>query len=107
MVNGFTEVNLTKLDVLTGFDEVKIGVKYVLNGKEIKYMPSSLVEYSNVVVEYESMPGWKEDISKAKKFEDLPLACQTYVLRLEELMGVHIRWIGVGPGRDDVIERKL
>jgi adenylosuccinate synthase len=53
------------------------------------------------------MPGWTEDISKVTKFEDLPANCQAYVLRLEELIGVHIRWIGVGPGRKDLIERSL
>jgi len=105
MINGFTELNLTKLDVLSGFDEVKIGVEYLENGKVIPGMPASLNTYSNISMKYETMPGWKEDITKVKKFEDLPANCQAYVLRLEELIGVHIRWIGVGPGRLDVIER--
>jgi adenylosuccinate synthase len=57
------------------------------------------------VTEFETLPGWKEDISKAQKFEDLPVNCQRYVLRLEELLGIPIKWIGVGPGREDVISR--
>ena len=61
---------------------------------------------SQVAMEYETMPGWSEDISKAKKFEDLPPSCQKYVLRLEELIGVPIRWIGVGPGRSEMIDRQ-
>ncbi len=68
-------------------------------------MPADLKTYARVEVDYEIMPGWTEDISKCKKFEDLPLNCQRYVLRIEELVGKKIRWIGVGAGRDDIIER--
>lgn len=88
---GFTEINLTKLDVLSGFPEVKIGRKYMLNGQEVKGMPSSLKEYSDIKVEFEVMPGWTEDVSNIKDFKDLPVNCQAYVLRLEELIGVPIR----------------
>lgn len=89
--SGFTEINLTKLDVLSGFPEVKIGRAYTLNGQSVKGMPSSLREYSDIKVEYEVMPGWTEDVSNIKNFEDLPANCQAYVLRLEELIGVPIR----------------
>jgi len=106
MINGFTAINLTKLDVLTGFKEIKIGTKYLYHGLEIKGMPSSLKVYSEVTMEYETMPGWDEDISKVKKFEDLPVNAKNYVLRLEQLIGTPIRWIGVGAGRLDVIDRK-
>ena len=105
MINGFTQINLTKLDVLTGFSEVKIGARYIHNGEEIFSMPASLNTYSDVVVEYETMPGWTEDISKCTTFEELPLNCQRYVLRLQELLGLDIRWIGVGAGRLDMIDR--
>jgi adenylosuccinate synthase len=103
LINGFDDLNLTKLDVLTGFSEIKIGTKYKLRGQEINYMPSSLQEYAQVEVEYETMPGWAEDISKCKKFDELPENCQRYVQRLEELLGHEIKWIGVGPGRDEII----
>jgi adenylosuccinate synthase len=69
-------------------------------------MPADLKTYSRVEVDYETLPGWKEDISQCKRFEDLPINCQRYVLRIEELLGKKIRWIGVGPGRLDIIERK-
>lgn len=62
-------------------------------------------EYGEYVVEYEELPGWKENISGARKFSDLPRNCQSYVLRVEELLGIPIRWIGVGPDREDLIDR--
>jgi adenylosuccinate synthase len=105
MLNGFTSINLTKLDVLSDFDEVEIGAKYIYEGKEIRHMPASLATYSQVQVEFEKMPGWKQDISKCRKFADLPQNCQAYVNRLEQLLGLRIRWIGVGPSREDLIDR--
>ena len=68
-------------------------------------MPASLTDYSQVIVDYEEMPGWTEDISKVTKFEELPPNCQAYVLRLESLIGVPIKWIGIGAGRLDLIEK--
>ncbi|KAG6592421.1 adenylosuccinate synthetase [Phytophthora cinnamomi] len=105
MVNGFTELNLTKLDVLTGLEKVKIGVAYWYRGQKLDGMPSNLQLLEESVVQYEEMDGWSEDISKCKTFEELPVAAQKYVLRVEELLGTHIKWIGVGPDRFDVITR--
>jgi adenylosuccinate synthase len=105
MINGFTAINLTKLDVLTGLKEVKIGVAYKLNGKYLPGMPACLRTLSDAEVEYETLPGWTEDISKCKTFEELPINAQKYVLRVQELLGCPIRWIGVGPGRLDQIDR--
>ena len=105
MLNGVTHINLTKLDVLTGFPEIKIGVEYTFDGKILDGMPASLDVYSNVQVRYETMPGWNEDISNTKSFSELPPNCQAYVLRLESLLGAPIKWIGVGPGRLDMIEK--
>jgi len=68
-------------------------------------MPSSLDQYSRVEVQYETMPGWTEDISKAQRFEDLPVNCRAYVLRLEQLIGVPVRWVGVGASRTSMIDR--
>ncbi|EQC28424.1 adenylosuccinate synthetase [Saprolegnia diclina VS20] len=105
LVNGFTEINLTKLDVLTGLKEVKIGVAYWHNGKKLSGMPSNLQPLEESTVQYETLPGWSEDISKCRTFEELPVNAQKYVLRVEELLGTHIKWIGVGQDRLDVIER--
>ena len=104
-VNGFTALNLTKLDVLTGMDEIKIGVGYRYKGERIHCMPSNLQVLQDVEVEYESLPSWKEDISQCRTFDDLPLNAKKYVLRVEELIGCYVRWIGVGAGRDATIDR--
>ena len=105
LINGFTSINLTKVDVLTGMAELKIGKAYKYNGEYLSTMPANLTVLSDVEVEYETLPGWSEDISGCKAFEDLPENCQRYILRVQELLGVPIRWIGVGPNRADVIDR--
>jgi len=104
-VNGFSALNLTKLDVLTGLESVKLGVAYKHNGKYLESMPANLKVLEDVEVEYEIMPGWMEDLSSCRSFEDLPANCQAFILRVQELIGVPIRWIGVGPNRTDVIDR--
>lgn len=104
VVNGFTALNLTKLDVLTGQKEIKIGVeyKYKSTSKNVGLMPAALTDYQDVEIVYEVMPGWTEDISKCRSFQELPINCQKYISRIESLVGVPIKWIGVGPGREDI-----
>ena len=104
-INGFTHLNLTKLDVLTGLKEIKLGVKYILHGKELDHMPGSIRDFSACRVVYETFPGWDEDISRCKNFHELPANAQAYVLRIEELLGVKVRWVGTGGDRMDMIER--
>jgi len=104
-INGYTAINLTKIDVLSGFDELKIGVEYSgPDGKTIPSVPASLDTLSKVVVKYETLPGWKENISKCTKFSELPVNCQKYVRRIEELVGVPVKWIGVGAARTAMID---
>jgi adenylosuccinate synthase len=105
LINGFTSLNLTKVDVLTGLPQVKIGKAYKYHGQYVTTMPASLSVLSDVEVEYETLPGWTQDISHCTTFEELPPNCQRYILRVQELIGVPIRWIGVGPNRTDVIDR--
>jgi len=159
MLSGYDSLNITKLDVLTGLDEVKIGTfgflcvvfsilspslfhplsishvclvlvvsisiysrssqtsltfmyefvlftssgaHYTLDGKRLPegYMPAQLDDLGRIEVEYETLPGWKEDISKCRSFNDLPANAQAYLKRVEELSGVPLSWIGVGPARD-------
>ena len=104
MINGYSSINITKLDVLTGLDELKIGTSYKIGDRILSpgEMPATLEELSKVSVVYESHPGWKEDIAKCRKFEDLPKNAQNYVNRIEQLVGVPVSWIGVGAGRHDM-----
>ncbi|KAG2687035.1 hypothetical protein I3843_09G035600 [Carya illinoinensis] len=103
-INGFSSLNLTKLDVLSELPEIQLGVAYKhIDGTPIKSFPGDLHLLEQVKVEYEVLPGWKSDISSIRNYADLPLAARTYVERIEELVGVPIHYIGVGPGRDALI----
>jgi len=106
-INGYASLNITKLDVLSDLKEIKIGVSYTLDGKPLPpaRMPASLSEYSRVQVEWETMPGWQCDISKVKTYEELPAQARAYIERIEQLVGVPVSWIGVGPGREDMITK--
>jgi adenylosuccinate synthase len=105
MINGLTDVALTKLDVLSGFPKIKVGVKYLIDGKEIASMPAQVQDVARVQVEYLTLDGWEEDLSKIREYEKLPLNARKYVELIERLLEVHITWIGVGPARDAIIYR--
>ncbi|MDK2821496.1 MAG: adenylosuccinate synthase [Clostridia bacterium] len=102
-VNGLTGIALTKLDVLTGIDTLSICTAYRYKGEIINDFPADLKIFKECEPVYEEVPGWKEDISNAKSFEDLPENCRNYVKRLEELVGVPAQIIAVGPRRDQTI----
>ena len=104
-INGVTDFVLTKLDVLSGLDTVPICVAYDVAGVRHDTMPVNQSDFHHAAPIYEEHPGWWEDISSCRRFEDLPANAQSYVLRLEELIGARISAIGVGPGRDEVIVR--
>ena len=104
-VNGFTDLFLTKLDVLTGIGEIPICVAYDVDGKRFDEMPLTQTDFHHAVPIYETMPAWDEDITECRTFDELPQKAQDYVLRLEELSGAPISYIGVGPGRDQTIVR--
>ncbi|HIW96754.1 MAG TPA: adenylosuccinate synthase [Candidatus Corynebacterium gallistercoris] len=102
-VNGFTDLFLTKLDVLTGIGEIPICVAYDVDGVRHDEMPMTQTEFHHATPIYETMPAWEEDITGCTTFEELPEKAQDYVRRLEELSGCRISYIGVGPGRDQTI----
>jgi len=104
-VNGYTALALTKTDILDKLDEIKIGVNYVKDGKVIDYFPSSEKQFIGVEVEYITMPGWKTSIVDIRSFENLPENAKNYVLKIEELLGLRIKWVGVGQSRDSMIFR--
>jgi adenylosuccinate synthase len=72
LINGYNSINLTKLDILDELDEIKVGVKHTINGKTIDSLPGTLEEFKKVEIKYETLKGWKRDISKVTKAEDLP-----------------------------------
>jgi len=104
-VNGYSSINITKLDVLNTLETIKIGVAYKLDGRTLERgeMPASLERLSRVEVVYEDHPGWMTDISNCSKFSDLPDKAKTYLRRIKELMGVPVAWVGVGPDRKQMI----
>ena len=103
-VNGLTDFFLTKLDVLTGWEQIPVCVAYEIDGERVTDLPYSQTDFHHAKPVYEYLPGWTEDISKAKTFADLPKNAQDYVKALEEMSGAPISAIGVGPGRTETIE---
>ncbi|AEW95695.1 MULTISPECIES: adenylosuccinate synthase [Streptomycetaceae] len=103
-VNGLTDFFLTKLDVLTGWEEIPVCVAYEIDGRRVEELPYSQTDFHHAKPVYETLPGWSEDISKAKSFDELPKNARAYVKALEEMSGAPISAIGVGPGRDETIE---
>ncbi len=104
-VNGLTDLVVTKLDVLTGYEQIPICVAYEVDGKRMDEMPMNQSDFHHAKPIYEYMPGWSEDISGARTFEELPANAQRYIERLEELSRVRVSVIGVGPSRDAAIVR--
>ncbi|WP_109471006.1 adenylosuccinate synthase [Ornithinimicrobium cavernae] len=104
-INGVTDFVITKLDVLTGLEKVPVCVAYDVQGTRHDSMPVSQSDFHHATPIYEELPGWWEDISQCRTFEELPENARNYVLRLEELIGARVSAIGVGPGRDETIER--
>lgn len=103
MVNGFTEIMLTKMDILSGFDELKIAVAYEVDGERFDIPPSTIKELERAVPIYETVAGWSEDISDAKTLDDLPKAAVDYITRVAELCGVPVTTVSVGPERHQVV----
>jgi len=104
-INGYGAINITKLDVLNTIEKLRIGIAYKIGDRTLEYgeMPSSLEVLSQVQVVYEDHLGWMEDISNCQSFSDLPKNAISYIRRIEELLGVPVAWVGVGPGRSDMI----
>jgi adenylosuccinate synthase len=104
-INGYDSLNLTKLDVLDGLDEIKVAVKYKIGDKELEGFPADLELLAQVTVEYITLPGWKSEISKISTYSELPEKCREYVEFIETFLGVKISYIGVGPARESMIIR--
>jgi adenylosuccinate synthase len=103
-LNGLSSLSVTKLDVLTGLETLKICVAYELQGERIEYKPASLKKLDQCTPIYEEMPGWKEEISSARSIDQLPPEARFYLERIEQITGVPFSLISVGPVREQTIE---
>ncbi|HSQ33830.1 MAG TPA: adenylosuccinate synthase [Peptostreptococcaceae bacterium] len=105
-VNGLTSISLMLLDVLTGFDKIKICTSYKLGDKIIKNFPASLDDLGKCEPIYEELDGWNEDICSVENYDNLPENAKKYIKRIEELVGVSVDMVSVGPKRTQTIIRK-
>jgi adenylosuccinate synthase len=104
-LQGITHVAVTLLDVLSGLDNVQICTGYKLNGTRLDYFRADMDTLADVEPIYESLPGWRGNISTCRRFEELPKEAQQYVKRLETLIGAPIKIVSVGPERSATIMR--
>ncbi|MBW2303811.1 MAG: adenylosuccinate synthase [Deltaproteobacteria bacterium] len=102
-LNGLTSLGITKLDVLTGLEKLRICVAYDCRGERLDSRPASLRKLAQCVPVYEELPGWQEDISSARTFDRLPEPTRNCLKRIEEITGVPLSIVSVGPGRDQTI----
>lgn len=105
-MSSLTGISLMLLDVLSGLKTIKICTAYQLDGRIIKSLPSTIKQLNRVKPIYEEMPGWDEDITKVSSFEELPINCQKYLRRIEELINCPIVMFSVGPDRKQTIVLK-
>jgi adenylosuccinate synthase len=106
-VNGITELGLTKLDILTGMPSIKICTAYHICGEKVVELPMCFGTEQDEDIEpvYDELPGWQQDVRKARRWEELPLEAQRFIGQIEELSGVPVKTISVGPERSQVIIR--
>jgi adenylosuccinate synthase len=105
-INGFTELALTKLDILTGLDQVFICTAYDYRGERLEDFPQDSAVLAACRPIYEALPGWSEDVREIRHFEALPAAARAYIARIEALAGVSVTMVSVGPERDQLIMRR-
>jgi adenylosuccinate synthase len=105
LLNGLTGLAVTKMDVLTGLSPLKIATGYRLDGHSIAAPPSSSVTLARCEPIYEELPGWTEDVTSIRDYDDLPIAARDYLERIEALVGVPVQLVSVGPERGQVIVR--
>ena len=106
MINGLTDIVLTKLDILDSFDKIKVAVGYKIDNKVYTTYPSSIKDFKNVEIIYKEFDGWKQDISNIKNYNDLPRNCKQYIEFIQEYLNCPISMISVGPDRTQNIYLK-
>jgi adenylosuccinate synthase len=104
-LSGVTELCLTKLDTLSGLEEIQVCMGYKLNGNNIRYADVDAYGLDKVELTYKKVKGWQQDITQVRTFEELPQTAKDYVTMIEESAGAPVKWIGVGPQREATIRR--
>ena len=104
MINGIERAAITKLDVLSNFDQIKVCVAYEIQGKKLKSFPTDVNKLMNVTPIYESLPGWKTDLTNITDYNELPSEAKDYLQFISQKSGFEISIISVGPKRDQTIE---
>ena len=104
-VNGFTQLAMNKLDVLSGMPELRIATAYRVGGKLTEGFPMTLHEIADAEPVYETLAGWDEDLTGCREIDDLPANARSYIERVEALAGVPVELVSIGPGRDQTISR--
>jgi adenylosuccinate synthase len=103
-INGINELALTKLDILSGFDRIQLCTGYRQDDRVFSTLPFGPGKLSTFEPIYEEIPGWQEEIRDARQWEDLPAEARSYILRIEDLIGIQVRLVSVGPERGQVVE---
>lgn len=104
-INWYDSINLTKLDILDDFDEIQVATEYHHKGQKLASFPADLSVLDDLEVKYETLPGWKSNTVGVKKWEELPENARKYVEYIEQFVGVKIKYIGTGPGRESIVVR--
>ena len=103
IINGLTDIVITKMDILSGLDEIPVCVGYEIDGKVYDYIPASVQKVARAKPVYEVMPGWKEDITQIREYDALPQNCKNYIKKIEDVTKTSVAMISVGPDREDNI----
>jgi adenylosuccinate synthase len=102
MINGVTQIIMTKADILDSFQELELGVAYEMEGKQIDYVPFQIVG-TPVTPIWKKMAGWNTDSTAMKNVSELPATMQSYIQFINEYLGVPVKYVSNGPGRDQII----
>lgn len=104
-LNGVTEVALTLVDVLDTFDSVKVATGYEVNGTSVTHVPAQLDDLAGVTPIWEELQGWNQDTTSMRTFDELPAAAKQYITVIEQQIGAPVKYVGVGPAREQLIPR--
>jgi len=102
MINGVTQIVMTKADVLDTFASLSVCEAYRIKGEEIAMVPYQMMK-TDIEPVYRSFPGWKQDISKVSTFKDIPAEMKNYIDHINKFLGVRVTYVSNGPGRDQII----